>query len=71
MMYFRRHAPAPSSVRTALIVPTNQYPALADWVWSHPWVAPEVIRRVLQEAFDNGTLDSVLKQIACEEESDA
>lgn len=62
MLYFRR-SPPPKIVRQSLAVSTEHQPGLAKWLWSHPWIAPEVMRRVLAKAEEDGTLDSILREI--------
>ena len=71
LTHFRRPSDPPTSVRTALIVPANAYPELARWIWSHPYVAAEVMRRVLRKACVDGTLDAVLMELVHEEKPDA
>lgn len=63
MSRFTRNGPPPNVVRTALIVRTDEHPALATWIWKHPWASAEVFRAVLRDACDDGTLDRLIKEL--------
>lgn len=63
---YTRYGTYPATVRIAVNVNTTDdsaFRALGVWLWEHPGVAPEVIRRGLEQLRAAGILDSLARAV--------